>query len=103
MIGKLLVSPEQMKTAAGELTEYVNQMQECFESMRRTVEGSSSYWQGDAGEAHRELYTKRVAKTEEIIRRYQEHIRDLNEMAGVYSEAERKAADAAESLPASSL
>ena len=99
MIGKLKVSPEEMAAAASELSGYVNRMRDCFQSMRRTMQSSSAYWVGEAGNAHRQMYEEQVEKTEDIIARYTEHVRDLNAMAGVYAEAESSAEAKADELP----
>ena len=103
MIGKLLVSPEDMQKAASTLSTQVNNMNTCFEQMKITMQQTVSYWVGEAGEAHRKLYEQQVEKTQEIIARYTEHVNDLNTMAGVYSEAETRAATLAEELPTSTL
>lgn len=99
MIGTLKVSPEEMASAASELSGYVANMNECFNQMKNIMLQSESYWVGDAGNAHRRLYQEQVQKTEEIIARYTEHVRDLNTMAGVYSEAESQAEAKADELP----
>lgn len=99
MIGTLKVSPEEMQAAASELSGYVSTMNECFQQMKNTMNQSASYWVGEAGNAHRKLYQDQVQKTEEIIARYTEHVRDLNTMAGVYSEAEAQAEAKADELP----
>ncbi|MBQ6839677.1 MAG: WXG100 family type VII secretion target [Oscillospiraceae bacterium] len=99
MIGTLKVSPEEMIAAASELSGYVSNMNECFNQMKNTMSQTESYWVGEAGEAHRQLYLEQVEKTEEIIARYTEHVRDLNAMAGVYAEAESTAQAKAEELP----
>ena len=99
MIGTLKVSPEEMIAAASELSGYVSTMNECFNQMKNTMSQSVSYWVGEAGDAHRQLYEEQVEKTEEIISRYTEHVRDLNAMAGVYTEAETTAQAKAEELP----
>jgi len=98
-IGVIKVTPEEMISAASELSGYVNTMNECFQQMKNTMAQSESYWVGEAGEAHRRLYQEQVAKTEEIIARYTEHVRDLNTMAGVYSQAESEAEAKADELP----
>lgn len=98
-IGVIKVTPEEMISAASELSGYVSTMNECFQQMKNTMQQSESYWVGEAGEAHRKLYQDQVAKTEEIIARYTEHVRDLNTMAGVYTEAEQQAAAVADELP----
>ena len=102
-IGTLKVTPEEMVAAASELSGCVNRMNECFNQMKNLMAASNSYWVGEAGDAHRRLYEQQIPKTEEIISRYNEHVRDLNEMAGVYSEAESAADSIADELPASIL
>ena len=103
MIGKLLVSPEEMEKAASALSTQVTNMKDSFDQMKATMQQTAAYWVGDAGEAHRKLYEQQVEKTKEIIARYTEHVNDLNTMAGVYSEAETRAATLAEELPTSTL
>ena len=103
MIGKLTVTPEEMQAAASELSGYVSVMSECFQQMRSTMTQTGGYWVGEAGEAHRKLYQDQTEKIDEIIARYNEHVRDLNEMAGVYSQAEQEAAAMVEELPMSLL
>lgn len=102
-IGVITVTPEELASAASELSGYISTMNDCFQQMKATMAQTEGYWVGEAGDAHRQLYTEQVAKTEEIISRYTEHVRDLNTMAGVYSEAETQAAAKAEELPASIL
>lgn len=99
MIGTLKVSPEEMQAAAAELSGYISNMNECFEAMKRTMDSSDSYWMGEAGNAHRQLYNSQIATIEEIIARYTEHVTDLNTMAGVYSQAEATAQAKADELP----
>ena len=102
-IGTLQVTPEEMLAAASQLSSYLRTMQDCFSNMRNTMRGTVGYWVGEAGDAHRQLYEEQVAKTEEIIRRYQEHVTDLNAMAGVYSDAEQTAKATVDQLPVSNL
>ena len=98
--GILTVSPEEMQAAATELNGYVVQMQSSFNTMKKLMENSAQYWVGDAGNAHRSMYQEQVEQTEQIVARYTEHVRDLNAMAGVYSQAEQTATRQAEELPA---
>ena len=98
--GVLKVTPEEMQSAAAELTGYVNTMEQSFRDMKQTMTASAHYWVGQAGDAHRELYNEQVADAEEFLARCREHIRDLNTMAGVYIQAEQTATAKAEELPA---
>lgn len=102
-IGTLKVTPEEMVSASSTLSGYVSQMQSCFDAVKRTMDATQSYWVGLAGDAHRNLYNQKIEKTQEFIARCNEHVRELNEMAGVYSEAETAATNTIEELPISNL
>lgn len=99
----LSVSPEELLSASGQLSGYIQTLQESFNDMKQTMSSTVGYWVGEAGDAHRQLYEEQVANTAEIIDRYREHVVDLNSMAGVYSDAEQSASNVAEQLPAIDL
>lgn len=101
--GQLLVTPERLQEQAGTVRAELSEMQGYFEELERLMNGTASYWIGEAGDAHRRLYTGKLQKIDEIIRRYQVQITDLEVMAGVYSEAEAAAANIADTLPLSTL
>lgn len=101
--GQLLVTPEQLEAQAGTVRAELGKMREYFEALERLMDGTSGYWTGDAGDAHRRLYAGKLQKIDEILRRYQEQITDLEVMAGVYKEAETAAAMLADTLPPSTL
>ena len=103
MNGILKVTPEELISAAGELAGHIGRMTNCFDTLKRTMQNTGSYWTGEAATAHRELYTQQIPQTEEFIRRLNEHVKDLNTMAGVYQEAEQTATNKAEELPVSML
>jgi WXG100 family type VII secretion target len=98
-VGTILVTTEELTAAAATLSTQLTKVQNCFEKMNATMSASASYWVGIAGDAHRKLYTDQKSAIAEILARYQEHISDLNEMAGVYSAAERDTEAQAEGLP----
>lgn len=93
---ELVAQADQVRTAAKEL-------QDSFDRMKSLIAQTENYWKGDAADAHRKGYDKNQTSIEEIVARYQEHVRDLEEMAGVYSAAEKQAADLADELPASTI
>ena len=103
MIGTLIVSQEEMRAAASELSGYISYMDGCFQRMKRTMDLTNGYWTGDAGDAHRQLYQEQVENIAQIIARYQEHVRDLNEMAGLYSDALSRIATMIDGLAPSEL
>lgn len=101
--GQILVTPERLEEQAGVVRAELGEMQDNFQELERLMSGTSAYWIGEAGDAHRKLYTEKLQKIDEIIRRYQEQITDLEVMAGVYSQAETAAANVADTLPPSTL
>ena len=103
MIGTLIVSEEEMQAAAAELSGYIANMDNCFQRMMQTMERTNGYWTGDAGDAHRQLYQEQVETTQEIIARYQEHVVDLNEMAGIYVQTGVSIATLIDEMPISEL
>ena len=103
LTGTLTVTPEQLKSQSGVVQTELNTMKGYFDELQSLVNGTSRYWIGEAGEVHRKLYTAQVKTIEEMFRRYEEHVRDLQIMGGVYSEAEMAAETQAESLPQSTL
>lgn len=103
MIGTLKVTPEEMREAASTLHRHVITMNDCFGQLKNIMTGMDAYWVGEAADAHKALYVEQVPKTEEFIARCNEHVADLNAMAGVYAEAEQSAMQAAEELPISDL
>lgn len=103
LIGTLIVSEEEMRAAAAELSGFISNMDDCFQKMMRTMERTASYWTGAAGDAHRQLYLEQVETTVEIIARYQEHATDLNEMAGIYVQSASNITSLIDALPTSDL
>ena len=103
LTGQITVTTEQLRTQASVVRNELNKMEREFDQIRNLIDGSSSYWVGEAGDAHRKQYTIRISTVEEMFQRYREHIKDLEEMAGIYEAAEQVAREAADSLPASSL
>lgn len=101
--GQILVTPERLEEQASVVRAELGEMQDNFQELERLMSGTSAYWIGEAGDAHRKLYTEKLQKIDEIIRRYQEQITDLEVMAGVYSQAETAAANVADTLPPSTL
>ena len=100
LTGQIIVTTEQLRTQASTVRTDLRTMQSQFDKLKGLINGSANYWIGEAGNAHRKQYTSRITRIEEMFKRYQEQVK---EMAGVYEAAEAAAANAANSLPASTL
>lgn len=103
LTGRIIVTTEQLRTQASAVRTQLRTMQSQFDKLKGLINGSANYWIGEAGNAHRKQYTSRITRVEEMFKKYQEQVKDLEEIAGVYESAEATAANAAESLPASTL
>ena len=101
--GRILVDPQALETQANAVYNAAEALRMAFEEMNKRIRETESYWKGDAAEAHRKNYTKNQSNIEEILARYNEHVRDLEQMAGIYREAETKATNLADELPLSNL
>lgn len=98
--GQLTVTPEELAVQAAQVRSAAKDLQDSFNRMKNLVAETGNYWKGKAANAHRDGYAKNQTTIDEIIARYQEHVRDLEEMAGVYREAETAATNLADELPA---
>lgn len=103
MEGQIIVSTTELKAQANTVRARLSKMRQSFEDLKSLMSGTQAYWIGEAGDAHRQMYTGKLDKIEEVLRRYTEQVKDLEIMAGVYEEAEAQALSAADSLPASML
>ena len=103
LTGTIIVSTDQLRTQAEVVRTEIGNMRTHFETLKGLIDGSASYWIGEGGDAHRKQYTGNLDWIEEMLKRYEEHVRDLEEMAGVYETAEQTAVFASDMLPASQL
>ena len=101
--GQILVSTEALVQQADVVRGELANVRESFEEMERLMTATQRFWLGDAAQSHRQLYLSKRGGIEEILRRYQEHVTDLEEMAGVYREAESAAHEVVHELPQSQL
>lgn len=89
----LRVTPETLETKADEFSTVVRQLDTCFSRIQTISSKTKGYWHGDAGDCDRSGYASYQDDIRFIIRRLSEHPTDLLQMAGIYKEAERDAAD----------
>ena len=97
-MNRVLVDTQALKSQSGAVKTALSDLTERFEALENQVLNSANYWTGQAGDAHRQLYTAHKSEVEEIIARYQEHVNELLTMAGVYEEAENTAVSIADEL-----
>lgn len=96
--GKVKVSTTQLKAKADEVSKLIKQYRSCYERMEQRINGTKSYWIGEAGDLHRKLFNDKKERMDKMFRRLEEHPRDLLTMAGVYENVEREVQNIALSL-----
>lgn len=99
-LSSLLVDPEVMRHKAAAAQKKIQEMQNVFDAMETTVNRTNNYWIGEAGDAHREYFIQKKPEIEEMFKRLNEHVRDLNQMASVYANVEKEVTEISEDLPA---
>lgn len=103
MEGTLLVTPETLKTTASTFQAKGSAVKAQHDAMLSKVRALSTTFTGNAAEAYSAKFAALQTGMDKIYSMISEHVRDLNEMADQYSQAEATAVSAAENLPASNL
>ena len=97
--GTISVKPEELVVKASELQRKVSSIREKFATMTSLVEKTESYWLGEAGSFYREMYQDAIKEQESVLKRLEEHPKDLLEIAQRYSDKELHLEQLANELP----
>lgn len=98
MTGTIKVSPQKLIATAGEFSKEGSNMTSLVSEMINIVSSMNSTWEGDASMAYITKFKSLEGDLQVLNRMIQEHVRDLEEMANLYSTAEQSNADDATSL-----
>ncbi len=93
------VSTQELKNASTAVKSGLDGLKKIFGELETTVNRTKSYWEGEAADQHRNKYTEQKDKIEEALARIAEQVTDLEQMAGIYEDAERSASQLSSSLP----
>ena len=97
------VSTEVLNNKAAEVSKELDAMRRDFDTLRQTVQNSTSYWIGEAGDLHRQLFAEQSDDIDLILSRLSEHPVDLQQIAGVYAGMEAEFQSMSGELPADVL
>lgn len=97
--GTINVKPEDLVVKASELQRKVSSIREKFATMTSLVEKTEIYWLGEAGSFYREMYQDAIKEQETVLKRLEEHPKDLLEIAQRYSDKELQLEQLANELP----
>lgn len=92
------VDSEQLKTQATEAFRRLRKMKGLFEEAEAVISRTRSYWIGLGGDAHREAYFERREELQRMLRRLEDHPKNLLRISGNYEEAESELQDAVSQL-----
>lgn len=96
---QLKVSPDELRHAADQIEGQIAAIQRNWNNLCEVVGASRHYWQGDAADYGRRLFEETKQEVLEACGRLKEHPSNLLEMAGIYADAQTKAAEIIRSLP----
>lgn len=95
---QIRVTPVKLREKAATVTTNINAMQNCFDELEQIINRTSYYWIGEAGDMHRQMYQEQKDAVVEMMKRLNEHPRDLVTIAGQYEVTEQEVAAIGESL-----
>ncbi len=84
------VKPEELEKKSGEFTAIVNSIKGHFARIEEISGKTRGYWRGEAGDKDRSGYASYQDDINFIVKRLNEHPRDLLRMAGIYKSAEQE-------------
>lgn len=96
---KLRVKPNRLEIVSDKVNTAINKVEKSFQQIENIVEKSSGYWEGEGRIAYVSSYRKKKNTVNIAICRLRENVTDLQKIAGIYKEGEKKAFQVAEGLP----
>lgn len=84
------VKTEQLISAAGDVEGKIRCLEQAFAEIERTVNGSRRYWEGDGASAYQQAYRKKADTIRAALQRFRNSAVNLQQIAGVYDQSERK-------------
>lgn len=98
MDGILKVTPEKLISTADEFNQTGTQVRNLTQAMIELVDSMKATWEGDAATAYHTKFHQLEDDMEKMHSMIQEHVKDLQEMAQRYQEAESANAEAGSNL-----
>ncbi len=82
------VNTEVLKNQSDQVMSDLDRIEKSWQEIGRIIKGSKGYWEGDASEAHVRVYEEMKDDAEKVLKRLKENPVKLQQMAGIYVEAE---------------
>lgn len=94
----LKVTPEVLKSMAGEIEKQIGDISNQFNLIGSDISGTRSFWEGEASDTHKSQYDGLKDDINEAVNRLRNHPVNLLQMAGLYTETESNIQAVAQSL-----
>lgn len=98
MEGILKVTPEKLTQASGEFRQSGQTISQLTSEMIGIVDGLKNVWQGEAATGFINKFDELKDDIERINSMIREHVKDLEEMAAEYKQAEQESLEQAQML-----
>lgn len=95
----LKVTVSELKTQAQGIDEEITKIETSWEELSTLVNNSITYWMGEASNQHRKILSHHKEAMEGLIKKLNQHPKDLREMAEVYQKTEKEAQSLSNALP----
>jgi len=100
---KLLVTTETLVNVSVDVSNKVGKVQQAFNDLNNLIMSTNQYWEGVGHNAFEEAYNIRKDDYESILTSMYDYVIKLQEMAGVYSQAEQVAMEESFMLPSDAI
>ena len=87
---EIKVTPGVLDRRGMDLLNQINSTEELFSQIKDVVTRTSSYWKGDAGNHHRQMFREQEDEIRAIFRRLHDYPVNLNEISSRYKKVEAK-------------
>ncbi len=98
MQGQILVTNEELSTTANDFNQKGQDIRNYMNQMMSRVDSLSGSWEGEAAEAYKRKFKSLEDDIQRMLSMINEHVNDLNEMAGVYKSVEDQNLEAINTL-----
>lgn len=97
------VTTQELKIKAEQVSREISQMEFFYQALESLVSSTVSYWEGDAAELFRRMFTEHQNEVNDIVKRLKAHPTNLLTMAGIYEGAEQVITESNVKLPTNPL
>lgn len=94
------VTTEALRSASTDADEKIRAVQRAFDEIGQVVSSSRTYWEGEGQNAYLSTYRRKKEHIDTALARFHENVTDLQQMAGIYEEAENQSKEQTQSLSA---